>query len=182
MRSLRLRYCDESARVIEQFIQRWFQLAPRERRLIVLAGLVALFGAVYLGLIEPAWRDREAIQARLPGLRQQVAEADALVVEARSLSAAASSAPRPTLQAVRLRLEQSLENAGLRGALQQIQASETLIDLRFRDVTFGTWLEWLDTALRESRLRVADLSINRDTEPGRVTIRVVLEVAGGERK
>lgn len=168
--------------MIEQLIQRWFQLAPRERRLIVLAGVVALLGVVYLGLVEPALRDREAIQARLPGLRHNVAEADALVIEARALSAAAASAPRPSLQAVRLRLEQSLENAGLRGALQQIQAGEALVDLRFRDVAFGAWLEWLDAALRESRLRVADLSINRDTEPGRVSVRVVLEVAGGERK
>lgn len=168
--------------MIEQFLQRWRLLSGRERRLLVTTLAVALTAVVFLVLIEPAWQGRESAQARLPGLREQVAQADLMAVEARRLNAAAAAAPRPSLQSVRLRLEQSLEAAGLRSSLQQIQATETLIDLRFRGVTFGAWIGWLEAALRETRLRVADLSVTRDADPGLVSVRMVLELPGSDRR
>ncbi len=168
--------------MIEQLLQRWQQLSMRERRLLVAAGSVGGCALVFLLLIEPAVTGREAVQARLPALRAQVAEADLMVAEARRLSSAAAAAPRPSLQSVRVRLEQSLESAGLRAGLQQIQATESLIDVRLRGVPFAAWLGWLDTALRDTRLRVADLSITRDTEPGLVSVRMVLELPGGDRR
>jgi general secretion pathway protein M len=167
---------------MEHLLQRWRQLSSRERRLLVGALVAAACAVVYLLLIEPAWQGREAVQARLPALRTQVAEADLMVAEARRLSSAAAASPRPSLQSVRVRLEQSLEAAGLRPGLQQIQATESLIDLRLRGVPFANWVGWLDAALRETRLRVADLSVTRDAEPGLVSVRMVLELPGGDRR
>lgn len=168
--------------MIEQLLQRWRLLSPRERRLLSVALGLGLLAAVFLTLIEPAWTGRDSVQARLPVLRDQVAQADLMVAEARRLGAVAAAAPRPSLQSVRLRLEQSLEAAALRPALQQIQATETLIDMRFRAVPFAAWIVWLDSALRETRMRVADLSVSRDTEPGLVSVRMVLELPGSERR
>jgi general secretion pathway protein M len=168
--------------MIEQLLQRWQQLSARERRLLIGALAIAGCAIVFLLLIEPALNGREAAQARLPALRAQVAEADLMVAEARRLSSAAAAAPRASLQSVRVRLEQSIDAAGLRSGLQQIQATESLIDLRFRGIPFATWMNWLDSALRDTRLRVADLSVTRDAEPGMVTIRMVLELPGGERR
>lgn len=168
--------------MMEHLLQRWRQLSSRERRLLVGALAVAVCALVYLLLIEPAWNGRESVQARLPALRAQVAEADLMVAEAQRLGSAASASPRPSLQSVRVRLEQSLESAGLRAGLQQIQATESLIDLRLRGVPFAAWMVWLDSALRETRLRVADLSVTRDADPGLVSIRMVLELPGGDRR
>jgi len=167
---------------MENLLQRWRQLSARERRLLAGALVVSVFALVYLLLIEPAWNGRESVQARLPALRAQVAEADLMVAEARRLSTAAAASPRPSLQSVRVRLEQSLESAGLRAGLQQIQATESLIDLRLRGVPFAAWIGWLDSALRETRLRVADLSVTREADPGLVSIRMVLELPGGDRR
>lgn len=167
--------------MIEALIQRWRQFSPRERRLTWFAFALAACAGTYLALIEPAWQARQAIAGQLPLLRLQVAEADTLVIEARALSASASAAARPSLQALRLRVEQSLESAGLKPALQQMQATDSLIDVRLRDVSFAAWITWLDAVLKETRLRVADLSVMRDTEPGRVSVRLVLELAGGGR-
>ena len=168
--------------MIEQLLQRWQQLSARERRLLAGACAVAICALVFLVLVEPAMNGREAVQARLPVLRAQVAEADLMVSEARRLSSAAASAPRASLQSVRVRLEQSLESAGLRAGVQQIQATESLIDLRLRGVSFAALLAWLEPALRDTRLRVADLSVTRESEPGLVTVRMVLELPGGERR
>ena len=82
------------------------------------------------------------------------------------------------MQSIRLRVDQSIDSAGLRGALQQIQSNDSLIDLRFRGTAFAGWLVWLDGLLRETRLRVSDLAVTRDTEAGLVSIRVVLELPG----
>jgi general secretion pathway protein M len=168
--------------MIETLIQRWRQLAGRERRMLVFAALFACVASVYLLLIEPALQGRDEIESGLPRLREQVAEADLLVGEARRLASAAANTPRPSLQSVRLSVEQSLEAAGLRGSLQQIQASDSLIDLRFRNVLFSAWLNWLDATVRQARLRVADVTVTRETEAGMVSVRVVLELAGSERR
>ncbi len=167
---------------MEYLLQRWQQLSSRERRLTVCALVAAACALVCLLLIEPAWHGREAVQARLPALRVQVAEADLMVAEARRLSSAAAASPRPSLQSVRIRLEQSLEAAELRPGLQQIQATESLIDLRLRGVPFANWVGWLDAVLRETRLRVADLSVTRDADPGLVSVRMVLELPGGDQR
>ncbi len=162
--------------MIEGLLQRWRALAERERRLLGLCAVVVCAAASYLLLIEPAWVGRERIAAQLPGLREQVAQIDLLSAEARSLSAAAT--PRGSMQSIRLRVDQSIDSAGLRGALQQIQSNDSLIDLRFRGTAFAGWLVWLDGLLRETRLRVSDLAVTRDTEAGLVSIRVVLELPG----
>lgn len=166
---------------MEQLLQRWRQFSDRERRLLAGALAAAACALVFLVLIEPAWNGREAVRLRLPDLRAQVAEADLMVAEARRLSSTAA-APRPSLQSVRVRLEQSLESAGLRQGVQQIQATESLIDLRLRGVPFAAWMGWLDAALRETRLRVADLTVTRDADPGMVSVRMVLELPGGDRR
>jgi general secretion pathway protein M len=77
---------------------------------------------------------------------------------------------------VRTRLEQSIDNAGLRPALAQLQATGSLFDVRFRSVPFEAWLEWLDVAARDTRLRVVDLAVTRESAPGVVTARVSLEM------
>ena len=40
--------------MIEQFIQRWGQLAARERKLLALALIVATIAIIHLVLVEPA--------------------------------------------------------------------------------------------------------------------------------
>ena len=168
--------------MIESLIERWRQLSARVRRSLIGALLVVAIAGGYMLLVEPAWQGREAANAQLPALRQQVAQADWLAAEAKRLSTAAASAPQTSLQAARSRIEQTLDLAGLRGSIQQIQASDALIDLRLRNIAFAQWLIWLDTTLRETRLRVVDLSVTRETEPGQVSIRLVLELAGTQRR
>lgn len=159
--------------MIETLVRQWRGMAQRERRLVLVAGLVLLLAGGFLGLIEPALKGRANLLRELPGLRGQLAEVAALAVEARELSALPQSADGA--QALRPVLERSVRAAGLQPRLSALAVNGELLELRFTGVLFAQWLGWLEGALRETRLRVADLSVTREVAPGVVTVRLVLE-------
>jgi len=99
---------------------------------------------------------------------------DQLADEVRQLGAAPAGADTP--QAIRARLEQSIDGAGLRPALAQLQVTGSLFDVRFRGVSHAAWLAWIDLAVRDARLRIVDVSVTREALPGMVTARVSLEL------
>ncbi|MCM5569639.1 type II secretion system protein M [Burkholderiaceae bacterium FT117] len=160
--------------MLESLMQRWQAMALRERRLVLVAGVFVLSAIVYLLLIEPAWLGRQRLQRELPTLRAQLARIDQLADEARQLGSAPAGADTP--QAVRARLEQSIDAAGLRPALAQLQQTGSLFDVRFRGVPHAAWLAWIDVAVRDTRLRVVDVSVTRESSPGLVTARASLEL------
>ena len=166
--------------MLESLMQRWRLMAPRERRLVIASGVVIVLALIYLVLFEPAWMGRQRLQRELPVLRSQLARVEQLADEARQLGSAQLTNETP--QAVRTRLEQSIDNAGLRPALAQLQATGSLFDVRFRSVPFEAWLEWLDVAARDTRLRVVDLAVTRESAPGVVTARVSLEMPSAQAR
>ncbi len=96
---------------------RWWQgLEARERRLVVLGGVVVAAVLVYLALLEPAMLGIRRLTADLPPLREQNASIHAMADEAVRLRATAgASAPiaageRPAA------IRRSLERAGLAGS------------------------------------------------------------------
>lgn len=159
--------------MIERTVQAWRALAPRERRLVVAGGAFALVAVLYLALFEPAWKGRQQLQQELPVLRGQLAQMNALAAEAGRLAGVQRSVDSP--QALRAVLETSVRAAGLGTGLAAMNAGAELIDLRFSGVSHAAWLAWLDTTLRETQLRVADLSVSREPRPGIVSVRLVLE-------
>lgn len=141
--------------------------------MVVAGGAFALVAALYLLLFEPAWQARRQLQQELPVLRGQLAQMNALAAEAGRLSGVQRSVDSP--QALRAVIETSVRAAGLGTGLAALNAGAELIDLRFSGVSHAAWLAWLDTTLRETQLRVADLSISREPRPGIVSVRLVLE-------
>jgi general secretion pathway protein M len=164
--------------MIETLMQRWQLLAARERR-IVLAGVTLLAAlALWLWLLEPAWQGRRALRSELPTLRAQLARIDALADEAQRLAALPAGSDSP--QALKAQIEASIERAGLSDSLDRLSMNGSLFDLRFERVSHAPWLVWLDTTTRELRLRVADVSVTREAEPGLVAVRLALETSRAE--
>ncbi len=166
--------------MLERFLQQWAALAPRDRRVILLgtAGLVVIFG--YFVLFEPAWKGRQQLQAELPVLRSQLASLEGMAAEARRLSAgAAASTGADSLAQARVVLEQSLQSAGIKDA--QVQIVGEMIEVRFKSMPYAQWLDWLAEASRQSRLRVVDAQVTRDTA-GMASARVALARPQGESR
>ena len=159
-------------------MQRWQLLAARERRIVIAGAALLLIAAVWLWLFEPAWQARQSLQAELPTLRTQLARIDALAEEAQRLSSIPAGSDSPQL--LRTQLERSIESAGLSSALGQLSVNGSLFDLRFDGVPHAAWLAWVDTTTRELRLRVADVSVTREAQPGLVSVRLALETPRAE--
>ncbi len=163
-----------SVGLLEQAVRRWGALQPRERRVVGIGGGLALVAILYLAAFEPAWDGRRRLQAELPALRGQLAQIEGLAAEARRLSSAPSQAT-DSPQQMRAALERSIEAAGLKDTVAQLTVAGDLIDLRFRSVGFPAWLDWLEQALRETRLRAVDVTLEREASPGVVSARLTLE-------
>ena len=166
--------------MIEPVIRSWRAMAPRERRMVLVAAVVVVCALIHLVAFEPAWKGRDRLLAELPKAREQFARLTALADEARELSAAPKAADSP--QALRAAVESSVRQAGLEAQLAQLTLSGGLMDLRFRSVDHAAWLAWLEPMLRETRLRVVDAALAREAAPGVVGVRLVLEMPGRERQ
>lgn len=165
--------------MIEQLLQKWRGMAPRERRMVAGGAVVVALALVYLLLVEPATLARREIARELPGLRAQVAQMDALAAEAARLAGAPAGTDVPAQ--LRARIEESAASAGL-AARAQVQLVGERIEVRARDVPFAALTEWLDSVLRETRVRVVDATVTRELEPGLVSARLALEAARRERR
>lgn len=166
--------------MIERALQSWRALAPRERRLVGVAAAFVVVAVVWLVFFEPAWQGRQKLISELPQQRAQLAQVVALAAEARRLETLPTSAD--PLQALRSSIERSIGAAGMSTQLTQLDVSDEVFDLRFSGVSHAIWLEWLDNTLRETRMRVATVSLTREPTPGMVAVRLALEVPmAGER-
>ncbi len=159
---------------LQALLQRWQMLTPRERHTVAAGAALLALTLVWLVLFEPAWEARRRLQAEVPAMRAQLAQAEQLADEARRLGAVPGASDSP--QAVKAQLEQSIEGAGLRPALAQLTLTGNLFELRFKSVPYAVWLAWLETAARETRLRVVDAAVARETGVGVVSARLALEM------
>jgi len=159
--------------MIESLLRHWASLAIRERRMVLGALVVITIALLYLLAFEPAWKASRKLAAELPVLRAQAAQLGALSSEARRLSAVPRASETP--QALQAALSASTQAAGFGAALAELKRDGTLFELRFAGVPHEAWLLWLDATLRQTRLRVLDLSIMRAGGPGVVDVKLVLE-------
>lgn len=161
--------------MLERLVRWWVSLQSRERRVLGIGTALLSLVLAYLLVFEPAWVGRQRLQAELPKLRAQLAQMEGLATEARRLSGQAATSGTATPQQLKVQLEQSIAAAGLQSSVSQLTVSGELIDLRFKSVAFPVWLQWFDSALRETRLRAVDIAVERDAAPGFVSARLTLE-------
>lgn len=164
--------------MIETLLQKWRGLARRERRMVAGGLTVIVLALIYLLLVEPATVGRSEISAELPGLRAQVSRMELLSGEVRRLASAPVVADSSSQ--LRERIEQSAVSAGL-GAMAQVGLVGERIEVKAKGVPFATLVDWLDSVLRETRVRVVDANVARDLQPGLVTAKVVLEAPRQEK-
>ncbi|HVL76418.1 MAG TPA: type II secretion system protein GspM [Noviherbaspirillum sp.] len=153
----------------------WNERNARERTMLAAAAGVLVLALIYLLLLDPALSGREELAQRLPALRQQAAEVQALTREA----AAAGSRTAATAPAVtRETLQTSLSRRGLQA--QEISVSGELVRLRFEGASFAAQTEWLAEMHRTARLAVVEAKVEAGGEPDSVNAAYTLRQERGQ--
>ncbi|NIG00776.1 type II secretion system protein M, partial [Burkholderia sp. Ax-1720] len=87
----------------------------------------------------------------------------------------ATAAHAPGGAALRDALAASLAQAGIVGA--QLVVTGNAIQLEAKAVPFGAWIDWLERARRDTRVRVSAAQASADGKPGIATVSATLELA-----
>lgn len=132
----------------------WSARNERERRILLAGGVLLLCLLVWLLLVEPALAGRAYWQARLPALRAEHAQLQAL---ARQVSAAPPPA-RNQGPLNRQALERSLADAGLKP--QSLNVGDVLIRASFSDVSFAALTGWLQQSQRNAQWVVSEATVS----------------------
>lgn len=159
--------------MLEPVLQTWKGLSARDRRMLVVGGTFLAIVAIWMLGFQPAWKGRQQMTKELPVLRGELAQMDQLVAEAR-IAATSNRPSTETAAQLKARIEQSLTEAGLMSSVAQLEATSELIEVRFNRVAFDKWLYWLDGAVRDTRMRIVDLSLTREAA-GVVSGRIAFE-------
>jgi general secretion pathway protein M len=132
----------------------WGERNQRERSMLVAAIAVVVAGLFYMLLIDPAVSGRQMLEKRLPALRQQAAELQAMAKDATALSGKAAA---PTAAVTRESLEASLTRNGLKP--QSVSLTGDLAKVQLSSASFAGITDWLDEMQRTARLSVAEATI-----------------------
>lgn len=155
------------------------RLNPRERRLVLLALVVALLFLGWLLLWRPLAAARDT-------LRGQVAQSAAELAWMRqSLPAVAGSAQAPTPRvddgrSLLARVDAGARDAGLGEALLRVEpVSTSEVRVSFGGADFDTLAAWLETFTVAHGATVTELSVQRVQGVGLVDARLALREGGG---
>jgi general secretion pathway protein M len=152
----------------------WSERNQRERNMLTLAIVVILAGLFYLLLIDPAASGRKDLEKKLPALRQQAAEVQAMAKEATELAGKTAAAPPAAV--TRESLEASLTRKGLKP--QNLSVTGEMVKLQLAAVSFADTIDWLDEMQRTARLSVVDANFDAQTQPDTVNATLTLRRSG----
>jgi general secretion pathway protein M len=145
----------------------WESRSPRDR--VMIAVLAAIVGAaLYLSLVQSAYRARTQLGSSVSVLRAQALRMDADANElARARAAPAAPAPQTDL---RTQVQAQAGAAGLARALLRIDARDAdQVQVVFGSVAFADWVAWVAT-LQVQHIRLDTGRIEALTTPGLVSV------------
>jgi general secretion pathway protein M len=154
----------------------WGERNKRERNMLSAAIIVVVLGLFYMLLIDPAVSGRRDLEKRLPALRQQAAEVQALTKEAAGLSGKAAATPPAPM--TKESLEASLSRTGLKP--QSVVVTGELAKVQLTSVSFASTVDWLDQLQRTARVSVVDANIEAQAQVDTVNATLTLRQQKGE--
>ena len=149
----------------------WESRSPRDR--VIIAVLAAVVGiALYLSLVQSAYRARAQLGSSVSALRAQALRLDA---DANELARARAAPAAPTPESdLRTQVQAQADAAGLARALLRIDARDAnQVQVVFGSVAFADWLAWIAT-LQAQHIRLDTSRIEALTTPGLVSVTATL--------
>jgi general secretion pathway protein M len=161
--------------MIKAYLQ---QLSPRERTMVILAGIAMITLLFYLALWAPLQKGIENKQ-RLVLLQQEQlktmrAQAQDIRLAQNSSRSRQNITDSSSLLSV---IDRTAKQEKIKSALQKAQPEgEDGVRLWLVDITFDRMIDWLNQLDLQYGIYVSDISIERDEKFGRVDSRILLRV------
>ncbi len=141
----------------------WMARTEQERKFLGIGGAVVAMALVYSLLVDPAVSGIAKLSKSLPKQRQDVAQLQALALEAGEL------ARQPVLQPTPMSREGLSAGLVARGMTPaSLSMTGEYAKLQFTGVSFANLVSWLDAQRREHRIAVQDLVVTAQTPAGNV--------------
>lgn len=150
---------------------RWLAMAPRERRMVAIAGGLVVLAIVWLLLLQPAWRTVREAPPKLDQLDAQLQQMQRLAAEGRELR---NAAPVPVAQAAEA-LKAATDRLGERARLS-VQGERAVLTVT--GLTGEQLRGWLAEARAGARARPVEAQLNRTPQGYNGTLVVALGGGG----
>ena len=158
----------------------WFaSLEPRERRLIITAGVVVVVALLYLLVWEPIARDNESLKLRYESSQQLISWMEDAVQEAKTLQAqikASGPSGRSKNQSLLGVIDRTAKRDKLGPSVKRVQPDgKTGARVWLENVVFNDMIKWLEKLEQQEGVRLVTTVIDKQDEPGLVNARLVFE-------
>lgn len=147
----------------------WEKREPRERRILMVVGLLVLLSVIYLVGIAPAQSHIRSLQEATPKLKQQAAMMTALA-EQYSFVSKAMHDPVPPI--TRETIESTLARRNIK--TQSLTVSGDVVRFQVNAVAYSSMMEWILEMQKAARLTVDEAKLVALADPGQVSIVLTL--------
>jgi general secretion pathway protein M len=147
----------------------WNARNARERSIMSAGSVALLLFIIYAIFFGPAINGRQTLSKRLPELRQQAAEIQALAKQAADLKVGGALESAPVSQDS---ITSSLSGRGMKA--QNISVTDDLVRVQLNPVSFAGLLEWIDDQQKTAHLIVIDANFTALPQTDMVNATVTL--------
>lgn len=147
----------------------WEKREPRERRVLLSLGLLALLSMIYLVGIAPAQTHIRDLHEATPKLKQQAAMMNALAEQYGFVSKAMHD-PVPPI--TRETIESTLARRNIK--TQSLTVSGDVVRFQVNAVAYSSIMEWILEMQKAARLTVDEAKLVALTDAGQVSIVLTL--------
>ena len=155
--------------------EQWNKLAPSERRLAMIGGVVVGATLLYVLLWLPIQKELTRLRVSVPEERAQLQRMRAQAASIKPLRARSGAKPAPgTLLSV---IEQSASARGMRGFVTRMEADGgNGVQLTLDAVPFNSLLSWLADLQDSHSLLIESTSMDAHSAPGTVNAKLKLRI------
>ncbi len=152
------------------FTEFWSVRDARERKMLTIAAVVVALSLIYALLISPALTGRELLRKKLPALREQVVQMQAL-----SKEVASYGEHTPTLVSPMSQTSISAALSRLNLKPQSVTVTGDFAQVQLIDVSFANTLDWLKDMQKTTLISVSEANITALAQPDKVDVKITLQ-------
>jgi len=159
-------------------LKQWFNSLPQKERWMVSGtGLLIFVTLFYLIIWEPVHVGLQTEQQKQQTQREILLWMQQAASEVKTLRASGGrSTVRDKNKPITLVIEQSINNAGLKPAVNKIESSgNNGARVTLNEASFNQILVWLNTLATHNGIQVVSANIERGSKPGRTNARLSFE-------